>query len=214
MNGVVILVNGASAAGKSRLIAGIEGISYDSGVLREFVVAQRFTTRPPRNRESLPSENYHMKEEQFSAAVHSGMLDVHWRRSLSPESEIRYGFALQRELAGGGIVVLSANNYLNWTSQPLLQALRSERRLMVVRVMASQTTRLERLSAREPPPGEEELASRMQDLPPQLLPPADHVIPNDIEHQPYAEWEFMRLASSFWFEAASRAEPPAPRLPA
>ena len=210
--GVVILVNGASAAGKSRLIAGIQTISHDSGVLREFGVAQRFTTRPPRDRESLPSENHHMKEEEFSTAVHSGMLDVHWLRSLSPESEIRYGFALQRELAAGGIVVLSANNYLDWPSQPLLRMLRSERRLMVVRVMASQTTRLERLTIREPRPSDDELASRMQDLPPQLLPPADYVIPNDVEHQPYAEWEFMRLASGFWFTAANWEQPPASRL--
>lgn len=207
-----MLVNGASASGKSRLIAGIQSISYDSGVLREFGVAQRYTTRPARDTESLPGENQHMSDEQFEAAVQSGLLDVHWNRGLSVDNEIRYGFALQRELAAGGIVVLSANNYLDWTAQPLLQSLRGEQRLMVVRVMASQATRLSRLTSRQPPPDADELASRMKDLPAQLLPPADHAIPNDLQFQPFAEWEFMRLATSFWFGATERDEVPAPRL--
>jgi ribose 1,5-bisphosphokinase PhnN len=213
MTAVVMLVNGASASGKSRLIAGIQSISRDSGVLREFGVAQRFTTRAARDLESLPSENHHMSAQEFAAAAESGLLDVHWKRSVSASHEIRYGFALRRELAAGGIVVLSANNYLDWTDQPQLTKLRAEGRLMVVRVMASEATRLARLGARRPKPGKEELASRMQDLPPQLLPPADHVIANDLEHQPYAEWEFMRLASSFWFAASASGEPPSSRLP-
>lgn len=212
MTGVVMLVNGASASGKSRLIAGIQSISYDSGVLREFCVAQRYTTRKARENESLPSENRHMSDEQFGAAVQSGLLDVNWCRGLSADQEIRYGFALQRELSAGGIVVLSANNYLDWTTQPLLQALRGEQRLMVVRVLASESTRLSRLASRQPPPDPDELASRMKDLPPQLLPPADHVIPNDLQFQPFAEWEFMRLATGFWFGASERREFPAPRL--
>lgn len=198
MTGVAVLVNGASASGKSRLIAGIEAISRDAGVLREVVLAKRYTTREARENESLPSENCHMDPMQFEAAD-GDLLDVTWRRKISPHRDIRYGFALRREITAGGIVILSGNNYLDWTEQPVLRGLRLEGRLMVVRVWATDSTRRARLAARKPSLSEEELTSRMGDLPPSLLPPADHVIPNDEQFEPFAQWEFMRLAANFWF---------------
>ena len=204
----VVLLNGASASGKSRLVAGVQRIAAEAGVLQGVRVAQRSTTRRARERESLPTENRHLKPKEFEKAVASGELDVHWRRAISPEHEIRYGFSLGAELGAGGIVILSTNNYLDWPKQPLLSALRHGRQLMVVRVFASDQTRFARLAARRPPLSPTELASRMADVRSATLPPADHLVPNDTEFQALAEWEFLRLLAAFRF--ATAPEPGAP----
>ena len=118
----------------------------------------------------------------------------------------RYGFALARELAAGDVVILCANNYLDWTRVALLTGLRAERRLMVVRVHASLNTRLARLRAVRPSLEEFELAHRLTDLPGDLLPPADHVVPNDAPFERSAEWELMRLIASFRFACLPSGE--------
>jgi ribose 1,5-bisphosphokinase PhnN len=199
VTGVAVLLTGASASGKSRLIAGSTGIAAAGGVLPDLKVAKRYTTRAPRVEESMPGENRHVSAAEFDESVRSGLIDVSWRRLLGPGHENRYGFALTRELASGGAVVLSGNNYLRWPRDPLLLELRAEGRLMVVRVMATQATRRARLEARRPRLTEQEMASRMTDLSARLLPPADHVIPNDPEFQRQAEWEFLQLVAAFRF---------------
>ena len=70
---------------------------------------------------------------------------------------------------------------------------------MVVRVYASEQTRRARLAARRPPLTEPELTSRMSDVSPELLPPADHVVPNDPHFQELAEWNLLQLFTSFRF---------------
>jgi ribose 1,5-bisphosphokinase PhnN len=201
MSCLVVVVNGSSASGKSRLIASVERIAEDAGVLRGVRVAQRTTTRAPREHESRPGENRHLDSEQFHAAVRAGALDVHWKRVISADHQNHYGFALARELPESGLLILPANNYLDWESQPLLMALRGEHRLMVIRVWASLGTRIARLRARRPRITEPELGSRLADLLGYLLPPADHVVPNDPEFEKSAEWEFLRLVAAFRFSS-------------
>jgi ribose 1,5-bisphosphokinase PhnN len=201
MRKVAVLVNGASAAGKSRLIGGLERRAAESGVLRDLRVAKRATTRAIREAESLPSENLFLDPEAFYQATRAGTLDVHWKRQVSSDHTNRYGFSLARELDAGGVVVLSANNYLDWTRHAPLQTLRAEGRLMVIRICASLDTRLARLRGRRPPLSELEIAFRMADLPAHLLPPADHVVPNDPAFETFAEWELLRLVAAFRFSS-------------
>jgi ribose 1,5-bisphosphokinase PhnN len=196
MKSVVVVVNGSSATGKSRLIAGVERIAADAGVLRGVGVARRATTGRPRELESRLGGERHLNDEQFEAAVRSGALDVHWMRAISADCQIRYGFALARALPESGLLILPANNYLDWTRQPSLMALRAERRLIVIRMWASLDTRAMRLRARRPSLTQLELVSRLADLPDKLLPPADHVVPNGPEFESSAEWEFLRLVAS------------------
>jgi ribose 1,5-bisphosphokinase PhnN len=205
-DGLFVVVNGSSASGKSRLIAGVERVARESAVLRGLRCARRTTTRALRDRESLPTENRHLDPAAFELEVQSGSLDVHWRRRLSSGHEIRYGFSLDAERARGGLVILSANNYLDWMAQPLLAGLRDERRLMVVRVWASRETRHLRLRARRPALAAAELGSRLDDLRPASLPPADHVIPNDAEFEPFAEWELLRLLAAFEFSSVQAGD--------
>lgn len=207
MNASVVLVCGASASGKSRLINGSLIAARNSGVLPGMRIIPRYTTRAARERESLPGENSHLSHEAFENCVSNGTIDVHWRRSIAQGHENRYGFALCDELDRDGMVVLSGNNYLDWSAQPLLAELRAERRLMVVRVWASPETRLDRLDARRPSLTPDELASRMTDVPTGQLPLADHVIPNDLAFQRFAEWEFINLVNSFRFSALGPEEP-------
>lgn len=201
MTSIVVLVNGASASGKSRLLAGVQRIALDSGVLRDVRVAKRTTTRKARDAESLPTENHYVDEESFEETVQAGVLDVHWRRTISAAQQNRYGFALASELERDGVVLVSGNDYLDWTTQPVLSALRRQRRLMVVRVWASHETRLARLTARRPALSQVELKSRMAGVRADLLPLADHVVPNNPEFQTLAEWEFLRLIAAFRFAA-------------
>jgi ribose 1,5-bisphosphokinase PhnN len=196
---VVVLINGASASGKSRLIAGVERRAVESGVFKDLRVAKRTTTRAAREAESLPHENLFLDPEDFHAAAQSGALDVHWKREISSNHVNRYGFSIERELDQGGVILLSANNYLQWTRQASLLALRDVGRLMVVRVSASPETRLGRLRARRPRLSDLEVGARMADLPPHLLPPADHVVPNDPEFERVAEWQLLELIAAFRF---------------
>jgi len=201
MSSIGVLVNGASAAGKSRLIRDLGRITTESGVLRDIRIAQRATTRAAREAESLPEENQFLDGEAFYEATQNGALDVHWQRAISRDHINRYGFSMARELDGGGVVILSANNYLDWTKQAPLMQLRSEGRLMVVRVCASLETRLARLHARRPSLTPDEIGSRMADLPHYLLPPADHVVPNDPQFEGSASWELLRLVTAFRFSS-------------
>lgn len=199
MTSIVVLVNGASASGKSRLLAGVQRIALDSAVLRDVRIAQRTTTRTAREAESLPTENHYVSESAFEDAVQAGIIDVHWRRTITAARQNRYGFSLASELAHDGVVLVSANDYLDWTAQTLLSELRRQRRLMVVRILASDETRLARLLARRPPLSSDEMESRMAGVPAELLPLADHVVPNNPEFQSFAEWELMRLIAAFRF---------------
>jgi ribose 1,5-bisphosphokinase PhnN len=205
---VVVLVIGPSASGKSRLIAGVERLAAETGVTRGIRIAKRATTRAAREDETLPAENVFLDGEDFQRAAKSGALDVHWKREISREHINRYGFALAREMESGSVLILSANNYLNWERQPPLVALRAEGRLMVVRVCASMETRLARLRARRPKLSDLEIASRMADLPASLLSPADHVVPNDPEFERTSEWEMLRLINAFRFSAIGSIQPP------
>ena len=140
----------------------------------------------------------------FEREARSGALDVHWRRMICADREIRYGFTVQPELCRGGMVVLSANNYLDWTGQPVLAALREQGRLMVVRVWASRETRRARLRSRHPALVASELASRLDDVPPGALPPADHIVPNDLPFEACAERDLLRRLAAFRLDSVSR----------
>jgi ribose 1,5-bisphosphokinase PhnN len=194
--GLLVVVNGSSGSGKSWLIGRVQQRARDLAVLDGLRCATRATTRAQRDTESLPNENRYLEPIAFDDEADSGMLDVHWRRMIHTDHEVRYGFAVDAELADGGIVVLSANNYLDWPAQPLLASLREQGRLMVVRVWASRETRRERLRARQPELNAPELASRLDDVSAQELPPADHVVPNDPPFEAHAEWDLLRWLAS------------------
>lgn len=200
-DGLVVLVNGSSASGKSTLIGCAERRSRELAVVGGLRCALRATTRPARDSESLPAENRYLDPAAFEREARAGALDVHWRRALGGGRELRYGFSAAAELEGGGVVLLSANNYLDWTAQPLLRELRAEGRLLVVRVWASRETRAARLAARTPALSATELASRLDDVPAALLPPADHVVPNDRHLEAHAEWDLLRRLAAFRFSA-------------
>ena len=76
----IVILNGASASGKSRLIAGIQRIGRETGVLRGVRVPQRATTRGARENESLVSENRYLTKLEFDDKVRAGELDIHWHR--------------------------------------------------------------------------------------------------------------------------------------
>lgn len=209
-DGLVVLVNGSSASGKSWLIGRVQRRVRELAVIGDVHCALRATTRPERERESLPSENRHLEPAAFEREVRAGALDVHWRRQISAEREIRYGFSVRAALEHD-IVLLSANNYLDWTAQPLLAALRAQGRLMVVRVWASNETRRARLSARQPPLAPAELRSRLDDVAPKRLPPADHVVPNDRAFEAHAEWDLLRRLSAFRLAATPTVAAPLER---
>jgi len=193
----VVVLSGASASGKSRLLRGVLSISRTSGVLSDIRVPKRYTTRATRENESLTVENEFLGRQAFLAAVAAGEIDVSWRRSISPTTENLYGFALKREIDAGGLIVLSANNYLKWLEVPLLRELRDAGQLIAVRVYASEETRARRLQQRRPPVEDPELSFRLNDVPEGALPPADHVIPNDPFFQAFAAWDFARVMTMF-----------------
>jgi len=193
----VVVLSGASASGKSRLLNGVLNISRASGVLSDMHVAKRYTTRATRENESLTVENEFLDRQAFLAAVADDDIDVSWSRPISPVMHNMYGFALRHEMRAGGLLVLSANNYLNWTEIPLLRKLREAGQLIVVRVYASEETRAQRLRQRRPPVADPELTFRLNDVPDESLPPADHVIPNDPVFQAFAEWDFARVLTMF-----------------
>lgn len=193
--GTVVLVQGSSASGKSRLIDGVNRIIRETGLELEVEFPKRYTTRAPREAETYSGENVHLSEEAFRSDVRLGRIDVFWRRSTGQRRENLYGFGLGAHLGSGRRVILSANNYLSWNEHDLLLCLRRVGRLVVVRVVASDATRARRLAARRPPISKEELEFRMRDVPPESLPAADYIIPNDEQQQPFAEWEFCRLLS-------------------
>jgi ribose 1,5-bisphosphokinase PhnN len=196
---LVVIVNGASGAGKSWFIGRMEERARELPALRGLRYACRSTTRAPRDRESLPSENRYLDPIVFEREAVSGGLDVHWRRTISSGREIRYGFGVAGEIAQGGVVVLSANNYLDWTAQPVLAELRQAERLVVVRVWASRATRRARLSARRPRLGASELSSRLDDVPADALPPVDYVVLNDPPFEAHVESDLLR-----WLAAVHR----------
>ncbi len=195
----VVVLNGASAAGKSRLLAGIQRIAIESRVLPGLRILQRTTTRSPRTNESLSTENRYLTHAEFEREAQAGRLDLHWRRRISTNLEHRYGFSLAPELTTGGLLVLSANNYLDWRGHPILQSLRRRNRLMIVRIWASLETRLRRLRERKPPLSAPELSARIADVPADQLPPVDFVVPNDELFQATSEWELLRLFTLFCF---------------
>jgi len=192
--GVVVLVNGPSAAGKSWLVAAVsrEARRLDLDVR----CATRATTRARRERETLPGENRYLEPAEFAFEARTGALDVHWRRPLSAGRELRYGFALADQLEHG-VVVLSANNYLDWAADPLLARLRADGRLLVVRVWAPLPVREARLRNRRPAFDPVELRSRLRDVPEAALPAADHVILNAPPFEAEAEAQLLRLATAF-----------------
>jgi ribose 1,5-bisphosphokinase PhnN len=200
---MLVLVNGSSGSGKSWLIGRVERRARELAVLHGLRCATRATTRAPRERESLPAENRYLDPTAFELEAGSGAFDVHWRRLIGADHEIRYGFAVGAELGRGGVIVLSANNYLDWTAQPVLAALRREGRLTVVRVWASRETRRTRLCARQPGLAGSELAARLDDLPAHALPPADHVVPNDRPFEAHAEWDLLRWLSAVHLAATA-----------
>lgn len=199
MTADVALVVGASASGKSRLIAGVLEIASKGAVLGQVRVAERLTTRAARVNESLPGENCFLDAAAFQRGVDEDVIDVHWDRGVGAARRNRYGFRLAEHLAEPGLVVLSGNNYLPWPEIPLLARLRSEGRLVVVRVWADPATRMARLQARRPLLDDDELAARMRDVPVTELLPADHLIPNDPQFEATASWEFLRLLTSARF---------------
>jgi ribose 1,5-bisphosphokinase PhnN len=204
-DGLLVVVNGASASGKSWLIGRVRQRADELAVLGDLRCAWRATTRVPRHRESLPSENRYLDPAAFELEVKSGTLDVHWHRRISAEQEIRYGFAARAELTRGSVVVLSANNYLDWPAQPVLAELREQGRLMVVRVWASRETRQARLHARRPSLPAVELTSRLDDVTSDALPPADYVVPNDRPFEARAEWDLLRRLTAFCFSSPRRS---------
>lgn len=198
-----VLIIGASASGKSRLVDGAIRISRESGVLTDVRVAKRFTTRRARASETLPIENRFLAPDVFDNGVSRGVIDVSWRRPVSMTAENHYGFSLGSELLGDGLVILSANNYLRWSEHEPLCELRRAGRLIVIRVWASPATRLARLRERQPALEPSELELRMRDVPADQLPLADYVIPNDPAFQAAAEWELVRVLTSFRFSLRS-----------
>lgn len=192
----VVLIVGASASGKSRLIQGAMDIAKQGGVLGDVRLAQRHTTRAARVAESLAGENEFVDGEEFERRVAVGEIDVHWARRVTADREIRYGFSLGPNLAQPGLVLLSANNYLQWQTVPVLMSLRAAGQLVVVRVFAADETRITRLRARRPVLPEDEFASRKWDVPKDELAPADHLIPNDPPFELSSPWELLNLLSA------------------
>lgn len=193
--GTVVLVQGSSASGKSRLVSGVNRIVRETGLDLEVEFAKRYTTRAPRDAETFAAENVYLSKKAFQSYVREDRIDVFWRRSTGEKSENFYGFGLADHLRSNSRVILSANNYLRWNDHDLLASLRKFNRLVVVRVVASDATRARRLATRRPPLSQEELAFRLRDLPAEVLPAADYVICNDEALQLFAEWEFCRLLS-------------------
>ncbi|MBL0003085.1 MAG: hypothetical protein IPP00_03550 [Actinomycetales bacterium] len=150
MTADIALVLGASASGKSRLIRRVLEIAHAGGVLRDVRCAQRFTTRATRVAESLPGENEFLESEEFRRRVSCGEIDIDWSRQVTADRANWYGFSLGPQLDLPGLVLLSANNYLDWEANPLLSELRVEGRLVVVRVYAARETREARLRERRP----------------------------------------------------------------
>lgn len=204
MRDCAVLITGPTAVGKATLIKRVTMAACANSVLRDLRVAPRATTRALHDREKLSGQSIFMDGEAFYRATQAGSLDVHWRRKVSDINSERYGFSVTREFETGGVLILSANNYLDWTQQPVLQALRSEGRLMVVRIHASPDIRLARLRTWRPPLSDWEIASRMADLPADLLPPADHVVPNDPGFEAAAEWQLLQLITSFSFSMGNQ----------
>lgn len=202
--GTVVLVQGSSASGKSRLVSGVNRIVGETGLDLAADFAKRFTTRTPRHAETFSGENDYLNREEFEARVRSGLIDIHWQRPTGALRENLYGFSLAPHLGSNRRVILSANNYLRWEENALLVRLRRANRLVVVRVVAPDATRERRLALRRPPLSPEELAYRMRDVPPGQLPAADYVIPNAEEQQAFAEWEFCKLLSLLKLGIAAR----------
>jgi hypothetical protein len=193
MTADIALVLGASASGKSRLIRRVLEIAHAGGVLRDVRCAQRFTTRATRVAESLPGENEFLESEEFRRRVSCGEIDIDWSRQVTADRANWYGFSLGPQLDLPGLVLLSANNYLDWEANPLLSELRVEGRLVVVRVYAARETREARLRERRPPLADDEFDSRISDVPRELLPSADYLIPNDPQFEHSSAWEFLSL---------------------
>lgn len=199
MRNRVVLITGAPASGKSMAISELAKVASETGVLSDMYVAKRTTTSKAKPGAGLASENLYLDREAFYAATRTGAIDVHWKRTVSPDHVHAYGFSLARELDKGGVVILSANNYLDWTKHEPLQALRAEGRLMVIRIHASVNTRLKRLQDIHPKLSEMELGARMADPPAHLLPPADFVVINDPPASDSSAERLLQLVTAFRF---------------
>src|SRR2546423_1689152 len=92
--GTVVLVQGSSASGKSRLVSGVNRIVRETGLDLEVEFAKRHTTRAQRDAETFAAENIYLNEEDFQSYVRAGRIDIFWRRRTGEKSENLYGFGL------------------------------------------------------------------------------------------------------------------------
>jgi ribose 1,5-bisphosphokinase PhnN len=187
MQSKVVFLIGGSASGKWTVIRNLQQIGLDSGVLSDMRVAERTTTHKAFRAGAAPNDrDRYMDREAFYAATRNGTIDVHWKRTIALNQVQEYGLSLTRELDHHGLVLVSAHSSLDWTKQESLRNLRTEGRLMIVRLHASADTRLRRLNASDPKLSQEEVAARMAEPPGYLLPDPDFVILNDPPHDAYA----------------------------
>ena len=199
MQSKAVLLIGASAAGKRTVIRNLQQICSDSGALSDLRVAERTTTLKARAGTEPSDQDHFMDREAFYTATRTGTIDVHWKRMVALNQVQEYGLSLARELDHDGLVLVSAHSSLDWTKQKSLRTLRTEGRLMIVRLHASVDTRLRRLNAYDPKLSQEEVAARMVEPPGYLLPDPDFVILNNPPHDAYAAEKLMGYMTALRF---------------
>jgi ribose 1,5-bisphosphokinase PhnN len=139
----VIVVVGGTCAGKTTLVDAVRRAAI-MGLIAGLDVPQRFVTRAPRA-DDVATEAGYVTEGELDAAIASGAVYVHWRRTLEPGHSERYGFARP---AGGTRPVYSANNAIYQAGN--VRPSDALARALLVGVFAPEAVREHRLHVRSP----------------------------------------------------------------
>lgn len=180
-----IVIVGSTCAGKTTLAGAVR-----TAALPGIDIPRRFVTRPPRQ-DDVATEATCLTSDELDAAIASGTISMHWRRTLEPGRSERYAFALPRP---GTLAVYSANNaiFVDKNVHPpgaLDHAL-------LVGVYAPDAIREQRLRARSPVlvrDHPDEVAARLGERAESMVSHVHVVIENHGALEPLARDEIVRL---------------------
>ena len=134
-----IVVVGGTCAGKTTLVDAVR-----RAAIAGLDIPQRFVTRAPRA-DDVGAEAAYVTDAELDAAIASGAVGVHWRRTLEPGHSERYGFARP---ARGTRPVYSANNAIYQAGN--VRPSDALARALLVGVYAPEAVREHRLHTRSP----------------------------------------------------------------
>jgi ribose 1,5-bisphosphokinase PhnN len=136
-----VIVAGASATGKTTLIAGLRSEEFADRI----VIPTRYVTRSARADDEA-TENVSVDHPTFETHIASGRIAVEWSRTFERGRTERYGFEAVRR-SDPRLVVYSGNNALLTAREPSVVALLRDS--LLVMVTCGKAIRKQRLSHKQ-----------------------------------------------------------------